>query len=121
MRAFLADLFCWLDALLFHYSLVACGPRGEVQWDVCYKGESLPKPPKPPKIPKTPPPIIILPPEAPPPPPNIQNLAEIDQAREDAKRRIARQKGIGSTLLAGETGGYKPMTPAVDGPKSLLG
>jgi hypothetical protein len=89
--------------------------------DVMHKGGSAPKPPKQkeqklPAIPEQQP----LPPPPPPPPPPVENMAEVDQAKADEKRKAARAQGLKSTLLAGETGGYAPAQP--DGAKkSLLG
>jgi hypothetical protein len=45
----------------------------------------------------------------------------VDQVERDARRQSARQNGMARTLLAGETGGYKPGQPATDGKKTLLG
>ena len=49
-------------------------------------------------------------------PPLTETKADTTTASTDALRAQAKKKGIQSTLLAGETGGYQP-----DGKKTLLG
>jgi type IV secretory pathway VirB10-like protein len=84
----------------------------------------IPKPPKQRKedfqMPAMPAPAPLPPPPPPPPPPQMDSPA-VDQAERDARRQSARQNGMARTLLAGETGGYKPGQPATDGKKTLLG
>jgi hypothetical protein len=81
----------------------------------------MPKPPKAPKDEfKMPTPAPLPPPPPPPPPPQMDSPA-VDQVERDARRQSARQNGMARTLLAGETGGYKPGQPATDGKKTLLG
>lgn len=41
-----------------------------------------------------------------PPPPTSQSV-EVQMAQRDAAKRVAKQKGLNKTILAGETGGYK--------------
>jgi type IV secretory pathway VirB10-like protein len=72
-----------------------------------------PAPPKPQQIPNPPAPP---PPPPPIPPPPTQTAVAADQAALDARKQQLSRKGIGSTLLAGETGGAN--APAK---KSLLG
>lgn len=85
-------------------------------------GGGAPKPPKPQKIkmPKTPDiPIPAAPaPLPPPPPPPTQANSEVQQAEDDQRRQALTRKGMRSTLLAGDTGGY---APATDQKKTLLG
>jgi len=67
---------------------------------IFFKGGGAPKPPKQEKIkmPKAPEPL-------PPPPPPVEVRPDVDQATKDARTREAKKRGIGATLLAGETGG----------------
>lgn len=91
-----------------------------------FKGAKVPKPPKQSKDDfKLPPPppaqMAPLPPPPPPPPPPQMDSPAVDQVQRDAKRQAGRQNGIARTLLAGETGGFKPGAPAAEGKKTLLG
>ncbi len=42
-----------------------------------------------------------------PPPPTTQSV-EVQQAQRDAAKQAAKRRGLNQTVLAGETGGYKP-------------
>lgn len=42
-----------------------------------------------------------------PPPPTAQSV-EVQMARREAAKQAAKRKGLQQTVLAGETGGYKP-------------
>lgn len=66
-------------------------------------------------------PKVEMPKPLPPPPPPTQNMDSVQQATEDARRRNARGRGVAQTLLAGETGGYRPMAQADNGKRTLLG
>lgn len=66
-------------------------------------------------------PAVQMPKPLPPPPPPSQNMDSVQQATEDARRRNARGRGVAQTLLAGETGGYRPMAQADNGKRTLLG
>jgi hypothetical protein len=48
-------------------------------------------------------------------------MDSVQQATEDQRRRNARGRGVAQTLLAGETGGYRPMAQAENGKRTLLG
>ncbi len=76
---------------------------------IFFKG-GAPKAPKQQKVklPKVPDPL-------PPPPPAVETRPDHDEVTLQARTRDARKKGIGSTLLAGETGG------ASAGKRTLLG
>lgn len=65
-------------------------------------------------------PIHIPPPPPPPPPAPTRAASEVEQAEQDKRRQAAQRKGMRSTLLAGETGGYAGSTP-MGGAKTLLG
>ena len=65
-------------------------------------------------------PKVEMPKPLPPPPPPTQNMDSVQQATEDARRRNARGRGVAQTLLAGETGGYRPMAQAENGGKRTL-
>lgn len=41
-----------------------------------------------------------------PPPPTNQSV-EVQEAQRDARKQAAKRKGVASTVLAGETGGYQ--------------
>ena len=66
-------------------------------------------------------PAVQMPKPLPPPPPPSQNMDSVQQATEDARRRNARGRGMQQTLLAGETGGYRPMAQTENGKRTLLG
>jgi hypothetical protein len=51
-----------------------------------------------------------------PPPPTTQSV-EVQMAQRDAAKQAAKRRGINQTILAGETGGYKPTV----GPTLLSG
>lgn len=53
--------------------------------------------------------IAIPPPAPPPPPPPSSSSADVQEAQTDARRTASRRSGIQSTILAGETGGYKSL------------
>ena len=42
------------------------------------------------------------------PPPTNQSV-EVQEAQREARRQAAKRKGMTTTVLAGETGGYQPM------------
>ncbi len=63
--------------------------------------------------------IAVPPPAAPAPPPPSQTGSDVINAEQEARRQAGKRKGIQSTLLAGNTGGYKP--GALGGGQSLLG
>lgn len=66
-------------------------------------------------------PAIAMPePAPPPPPPPSQTGSDVINAEQEARRQASRRKGIQSTLLAGNTGGYKPGALG-GGNQSLLG
>lgn len=88
---------------------------------VCHKGGGVPAPPKQEKVKLPDPPKINMPKPLPPPPPPSQNMDSVSQAQEDARRKAARQNGLSKTLLAGETGGWRPGMPAGEGKRTLLG
>jgi hypothetical protein len=46
-----------------------------------------------------------------PPPPTTQSV-EVQQAQRQAAKDAAKKRGLKQTILAGETGGYKPGAPA---------
>lgn len=54
------------------------------------------------------------------PPPPTTSSVEVQQAQRDAARQAAKRKGLTSTILAGETGGYNPLQSASSG-NNLLG
>lgn len=55
-------------------------------------------------------------------PPPTSTSVEVAQAKKDVRSQAARRKGLGATILAGETGGYKnPFTDASGSGKTLLG
>ena len=91
-----------------------------------FKGSKVPDPPKQQKddfkMPK-PAPVIAapVPKPPPPPPPPTMTAPAVDEASNNAKRQNARQNGLAKTLLAGETGGYRPGAPASGDKKTLLG
>jgi hypothetical protein len=62
--------------------------------------------------------IEIPPPPPPPPPPPGQTATDVEDAAQNARRRAGNRKGIQTTLLAGETGGYSGTT---GGGSTLLG
>lgn len=65
-------------------------------------------------------PAIAIPePAAPAPPPPSQTSSDVLNSEQDARRQAGKRKGIQSTLLAGNTGGYQP--GALGGGASLLG
>lgn len=66
---------------------------------IFFKGGGAPSPPKQKKVdlPKAPKPL-------PPPPPPTEMRTDVNQVTKDTFTREARKKGIGATLLAGETG-----------------
>lgn len=43
-----------------------------------------------------------------PPPPTNQSV-EVQDAQRDARKQAAKRKGVNQTILAGETGGFKPV------------
>ncbi len=53
------------------------------------------------------------------PPPATTTTAEVVQAKRDSRRQGMKKKGIQSTILAGETGGFKKEKVAA--PKTVLG
>jgi hypothetical protein len=56
-------------------------------------------------------PAIAVPaPAPPPPPPPSTSSADQQEAGTEARRQAQQRRGIKSTILAGETGGYKPKT-----------
>lgn len=65
------------------------------------------------------PPIVTPAPAAPLPPPPAATSSDGISAAQEASRQALKRKGIGSTLLAGDTGGYQP--GALGGGKTLLG
>lgn len=73
-------------------------PHGRAPVMVFFKGGSAPPAPKAPKVklPKPPDPL-------PPPPPPTEYRADAGQTVMDTRSREARKRGIGATLLAGET------------------
>ena len=77
---------------------------------IFFKGGS-PSPPKQKKVklPEAPKPL-------PPPPPPTEMRTDTNQVTKDAYTREAKKKGIGATLLAGETGGVD-----ASGKRTLLG
>lgn len=44
------------------------------------------------------------------PPPATAQSVEVQDAQRDARKQAAKRKGMTSTVLAGETGGYKPQS-----------
>jgi hypothetical protein len=65
-------------------------------------------------------PSIAVPKPAPPPPPApTSSSADVQEAATDARRQSYNRQGIQSTILAGETGGYK--SQALGGNPSILG
>ncbi|HWL54288.1 MAG TPA: hypothetical protein VNQ90_17745 [Chthoniobacteraceae bacterium] len=75
-----------------------------------FKGGSPPKP-KEVEVELPPPPKPI-----PPPPPPTEYRPDIEQVTLDTRNREAKKRGIGATLLAGETGGTN-----ANGKRTLLG
>jgi len=53
------------------------------------------------------------------PPPATNTTAEVVQAKRDSRRQGMKKKGIQSTILAGETGGFSKEKVAA--PKTVLG
>lgn len=49
------------------------------------------------------------------PPPPSQTSVEVQMARRDTATQAAKKKGINKTVLAGETGGFQPVTGATLG------
>ena len=49
-----------------------------------------------------------------PPPPTNQSV-EVQDAQRDARKQAAKRKGMTQTVLAGETGGYRPPTSGMGG------
>jgi hypothetical protein len=74
-------------------------------------GRKAPDPPKPQKIVMPKMPEVKIPPPPPPPepipPPPTATSADVAQAEEQARQDAKKRKGIKSTVLAGETGGYQ--------------
>lgn len=65
-------------------------------------------------------PQIAVPKPAPPPPPApTSSSADVQEAATDARRQSYNREGMQSTILAGETGGYK--SQALGGNLSILG
>lgn len=77
------------------------------------ENKALSKMPDPPKLDTTP-----LPPPPPIPPPPTESKLEVQQAEDDQREQASRRKGVRSTLIAGETGGF---SSAAEGKKTLLG
>lgn len=66
-----------------------------------------------PKMPEMPPP--------PPPPPEQQNMGANDAANQQ-REAAARRQGVRRSILAGDTGGYNPVTGSgALGQRSILG
>ncbi len=78
---------------------------------IFFKGGGAPSAPKRQKV-KLPP----VPEPLPPPPPPTETRPDVNQVTTDARQREAKKRGIGATLLAGETGGATPT-----GKRTLLG
>jgi hypothetical protein len=57
-----------------------------------------------------------------PPPPSATSV-DVQQAKRDAVKQAGKRKGVQSTILAGETGGYQGQNPLAspDQKKTLLG
>lgn len=57
-----------------------------------------------------------------PPPPSATSM-DVQQAKRDATKQAGKKKGVQSTILAGETGGYQAQNPMAspDQKKTLLG
>jgi hypothetical protein len=54
-------------------------------------------------------------------PPVTERTIEVEMASRESKLAAKKRKGMRSTLLAGETGGYQPTAPADEQKKTLLG
>lgn len=66
--------------------------------------------------------IHVPEPPPPPPPPPQRSSFEVDQASTTARRDRQRRRGISSTILAGETGGYGgALSGQLGGQKTMLG
>jgi hypothetical protein len=100
--------------------------RSRQAFGVWHKGGGAPRPPSDADTKKQvaeiqkPLPTVQMPKPLPPPPPPSQNMDSVQQATEDQRRRNARGRGVAQTLLAGETGGYRPMAQAENGGKRTL-
>ena len=100
--------------------------RARQTFGTWHKGGGAPRPPSDADTKKQvaeiqkPLPKVEMPKPLPPPPPPTQNMDSVQQATEDARRRSARGRGVAQTLLAGETGGYRPMAQAENGGKRTL-
>ena len=101
--------------------------RSRQDFGTWHKGGGAPRPPSDADTKKQvaeiqkPLPAVQMPKPLPPPPPPTQNMDSVQQATEDQRRRNARGRGVAQTLLAGETGGYRPMAQAENGKRTLLG
>ena len=69
--------------------------------------------------PSAPPPAPAAPPR--PTPPVTERTIEVEAASRQTLIDARRRKGLRSTLLAGETGGYQPAGTAEDQKRTLLG
>lgn len=80
---------------------------------MCFKSSKMPAAPAPVAAPAA----AAKPPAA--VPPVTERSIEVDAAARQTKVDARKRKGLRSTLLAGETGGY--VQPAADEKKTLLG
>ena len=69
------------------------------------------------KKPQAMPHIPVPPPTPPSAPPPSQTSADVTNAEQNARKQAGKRKGVQSTLLAGNTGGYQPL----GGGQTLLG
>lgn len=128
MHALLLFAFAWLIFLSLPTLAFITGTPW--QWPAekptlhRFKGAKISAPPKPLKEAKkisTPAAAatagIVTPPVLPPPiAPAAQDMGSVEDAKSATRAAEERRRGLGKTLLAGETGGY-----SADGKKTLLG
>lgn len=124
-------IFLWAAYRPPEFALAGLSPRlnrrkSRQGFGTWHKGGGAPRPPSDKETQKQvaeiqkPLPKVEMPKPLPPPPPPTQNMDSVQQATEDARRRSARGRGVAQTLLAGETGGYRPMAQAENGGKRTL-
>src|SRR5882724_10472782 len=80
-----------------------------------FSSPKVPKAPDQQQMPTPPAPVVVPPPPKPlppPPPPPTTSLLEVAQAQDDQRAQALSRKGIRSTMVAGNTGGYQPTAPA---------
>jgi hypothetical protein len=127
----LSALFLWASYRPENYALAGLTPvqtrrSSGAEFGTWHKGGGAPRPPSDAATKKQveeinkPLPPVQMPKPLPPPPPPSQNMDSVQQAAEDQRRRSQMGRGLAKTLLAGETGGYKPMEQGGNGGKRTL-